>query len=454
MASPLFALLMTCLPVAAALERAIPRRQAGRLGCIVGYSLLLGMVGVSVVMRAFDLLDIPFTLWGVGIVWSATGLLSLLIPRCNAFAASNARTDTLGKMIVAICITLIALRLYTLGLEAILRPTYAWDSKQHWGMLARVFYEFAELQTYVARDQWLNGDGTDYTNLHPSYPITVPLVQTWFAMALGSWDESLVGFPWVLCYVALGCLFYGQARMAGAGPALSTAGTYMLLSLPYLNIQVALPGYADLFLATSLLGAAGAFYNWAHDRRVWQAVLAAGSLLTCLGIKHEGFFWLLCFVPGLLMVLLGWRVSLPLLGGLLVGLVLFLFWLPEDLIIAGHSLQGMQLGMRPEGWTPVYRSALVHDNWHLAIYLLCVAAFGLLIRREGKPALLGLGTALLCAIGLYLMLFVGTDRVSGAIRYTALNRVALQLTPALGLFTLLAFYQLARPLTPALSAEK
>ena len=95
--------------------------------------------------------------------------------------------------------------------------------------------------------------------MHPDCPITTPLLQTWVNVALGQWHDSLMNLPWLLIWISLGLIFYAQARSAAIGPAISIAATYMVLSLPYLNVHVALAGYADLLLALCFLAALAAF---------------------------------------------------------------------------------------------------------------------------------------------------------------------------------------------------
>lgn len=457
------AVLLTCLPIAVILARTIDPGTPGRTACILGYSLLLGIVGITALMRIFNLLNIPLSFWGLGGAWAAISLLATLIPRearptkdtaaMPKLAPSvTALPGKLGIFITVVCLALIALRLYSLGLESLLRPTFAWDSKQHWGLVAREIFELREIRQYIGRIDWLEGDSSSYTNLHPSYPLTVPLTQAWFALALGVWDESAAGAPWLLFYVALGSIFYAQSRIAGAGIPLATVGTYMLLSLPYLNIQVALPGYADLFLACVFLGAVSSLYNWGNHQARWQLGLCAACAVTCVTVKQEGFFWLLSILPAVLLIRIGWRRSLPVFAFALVLVLLLLFFLPPTTVIAGQSLEAIDLRYRPAGWQPIYFSLLVHDNWHLLVYLFLLALPTLFVLKDDLP-LHAIGLCLLCAFGLYVILFIATDRVSGAVTYTAINRVGLQLMPSVAFFTLQVFSSLANQRGMTLSSS-
>jgi hypothetical protein len=433
----LLALLLSCTPGCVWLHRLIPGGSRGRGLLIAGYGLFLGMLGLTLVMKLHSVLGIPFSP-----TWLGLSLLGLLLagsfipaapPREMATMHANTAISAPEKFLVAFCLGLIAIRLVTLGLEVTGRPIYAWDAKQHWAKQAKVFYEFGRVLPYVPLGEWLKPGGESaYTSMHPDYPITTPLLQVWTSLVLGRWHESLVGLPWLMCYMALGLVFAGQVRAAGASIPLVVATSYMVLSMPYLNIQVALAGYADLFLATAFLAAVAAFSNWSQGRETWQAGLAIVSALGCLLLKNEGFYWALSLLPGLALVWMGHRRGLLLLCVAFTGLCLVLWLLPGDLVIAGHSLDQAALAYRPKSWSAIYHSYFIHDNWHLLLYLLSALSVACLITR--RDVLIGLSPSLVvmvAAMGLYLALYLLTANAGGAEHYTSLNRVALQQQPAL-----------------------
>jgi hypothetical protein len=300
-----------------------------------------------------------------------------------------------------------------------------------------VFFDLRSVADFVPLQQWLDlgGQGV-YTNIHPDYPIATPLVQAWTAVAIGQWHESLVNLPWLLMWVALGLICYSQTRLAGGSAALATGASYMLLSLPYLNIHVALAGYADLSMAASYLAAVAAFYNWSQSRQTWLLILALGGAGGCLLIKNEGFYWLLSLLPGVLLVLAGLRRGLLTLAALALVLLTALWLMPADVVVAGHSLAEADIRYRPDSWAPIRLSFLVHDNWHFLAYMVLIALPGaLFFWRTTTP----LAAVIVSALLLYLTLYLFTSNAAGAVMFTSLNRVALQLMPAAGFFSLVVF---------------
>ncbi len=435
------AVLITVAPAWVWLDRLVPANLPGRGFLLTGYSTVLGVLATTLVMRLLSLLGIPFSLYSIG----AAGLLLAL---AGWFAPAHWRSPTsagqvqalqqqmtrLQVLLITLCLALLAARLLTLGLEVGTRPVTSWDAKQHWTKQARVFFELRSVVPYVSLQEWLDLDGQGvFTNMHPDYPVATPLLQAWTAVAIGQWHESLVNLPWLLIWMAMGLVCYSQARLAGASAALAIGATYMLLSMPLLNVHVALAGYADPLMATCYLAAVAAFYNWSQGRQAWLLILALISAAGCMLIKNEGFYWFLSLLPGILLVLAGLRRGLLILAVIALALLCVLWLMPADTVVAGHSLAGADIRYRPQSWLPIYLSFLVHDNWHFLAYLVLAA---LLAAPLFFRATLPLAAVIVSALLLYLTLYLFTSNAAGAVRFTSLNRVALQLMPAAGFFSL------------------
>ena len=105
-------------------------------------------------------------------------------------------------------------------------------------------------------------------------------------------------------------------------------------------------------------------------------------------------------------------------------------------MVAGHSLATADIRYRPDSWQPIYLSFMVHDNWHFLAYLVLMALVAAPFFWRTTNALAAVFTS---ALLLYLVLYLLTSNAVGAVRFTSLNRVALQLMPAAGFFTLVVF---------------
>jgi len=451
----LFALAVTWLPSWVLISMLIPPGVAGRASMLAGYSLLSGLILVPLAMRLLSLVGVTLNLGSISLASGLVLLLGSLLRRSRApQSAPPANTSCWRsasgwqRALLLLCLSLLAVRLATLGMELSLRPIFAWDGKQHWAKQAKVFFEAGEIVPFVPMQQWLDLSGRDaFTNIHPDYPITVPLLQAWLNFALGEWNDSLMNLPWLWCYVALGCIFFGQLRAGGAPPLIALAACYMLLSMPLLNTHVALAGYADIFMGTCFLGGLAAFHNWTVSRERWQGLLALGCAAAGLLIKNEGFYWLLCLIPGLLVAQLGTRNAARVLSGLASAALAVCLIVPHDLSIAGHSIDSMQLAYHPESWLPILRSFWLDDNWHLLSYILALFLLAnIFLARERLPQLVPTLAVMATAVGMYLALYLLTRHAYGAVNYTSLNRVALQLVPGLSFIAVLLYLNISKPL--------
>jgi hypothetical protein len=250
-------------------------------------------------------------------------------------------------------------------------------------------------------------------------------------LAIGRWDESLMNLPWLLCLVAMGCAFYGQLRVAGASALIAMGFTYLLLSMPLINIHVALAGYADLFLGATYCAALMAFHNWLTTRCRAQALLAIFFGLSCTLVKSEGIPWAFTFIPALLLTVEMRYKAVKL--GLLFSLgasVLLVLVATNSAVIA--PFLRLVTEFHPDGLTGTLQAVLLHDNLHLMSYvLMATIAMGLTIPGTFTKTYLGISIALACAVAMFLFLFLFTVFGAGAAKFTGVARLCIQLAPGL-----------------------
>lgn len=423
------------------LDLFVPQAIGGRTALVWGNGLLAGLLVIPLLMRLLDALGVPLSF--AATTWTASGLILLATlahlkkqkkPADRALQQSAwHHLPQSHKILIAFIGALLAVRMTTLGLELIWRPLFPWDATMHWATKARVWFDAGSIVPFVENHQWLElgGEGV-FTDHHPGYPITTPLLQVWMNSAIGRWDESLMNLPWLLCLLGLGAAFFGQARASGAGLVVALVFCYFLLSMPLINTHVALAGYADLFLGACYCAALMAFHNWSVQKQLWQAGMAVFFALSCTLIKNEGIYWLLTFIPALVVVLMPARRAALLLSCLLLAVIALLAVFPPDLAVAGHSLNRLNLYYRPQALAGIRSIFWVHDNWHLFAYLLVfVLPAGLIKSGRHASNYLGIIAVLASAVGLFLILFLFTGYAGGAMYFTAVGRISVQLVPSL-----------------------
>jgi hypothetical protein len=170
---------------------------------------------------------------------------------------------------------LLSIRFVGLAMEVGWRLLLPYDAWAQWATKSRVWFEFGRIVPFVLPDAWLrSGDPMAFMDMHSNYPGTVPLLQVWTDLCLGRWDESLMNAPWLALFATLGLAFYAQLRRTAIAPWRAMIYTYFLLSLPFLDIHVALAGVADVFVAATYGLAAIALWQWTLRRERIDLVLA------------------------------------------------------------------------------------------------------------------------------------------------------------------------------------
>ncbi len=418
----------------------VPAGIAGRVSLVTGYGLVGGLVLVTLLMRAADAIGLPLTVgYTSGVIAVTAGLLmavKLFLPGREVadryLAPERPPFASIEGLLAGLLLLLIAVRVISLGIEVYHRPLFPFDATMHWATKARVWFETAEIAPFVDNARWLTlgGEGV-FTDHHPGYPATIPLIQVWMSLAKGGWSESLINLPWLLCLLGLGLAFYGQALQAGSSSVAALVFCYLLLSMPLVNTHVALAGYADLFLGACYCLAVMAFFNWSVNQQAWQGILAVLAALSCLLIKNEGFYWLLTLLPGVVAVFLPPRKALVFLTVGLVSLIVILAVFPRDLVIAGHSMETLNIYFRPAALAGIRDSLFVVDSWHLFGYMFLGLLTWAAIRAGSElKKFTGLAAVLFSALVLFLCLFLFTKYSAGAVRLTAVGRISLHLVPA------------------------
>ncbi|NQX88844.1 MAG: hypothetical protein HRT77_09275 [Halioglobus sp.] len=418
----------------------IPATARGRSALVWGHGALMGWIVIAQIMWLLDALDLPLSFTLTGCIVALFILLAAAMtvsahPRSDAPWQELRVISTMSvaqRALFIFLLCLIAIRVATLGLEVLWRPLFPWDATMHWATKARVWFEHQSLVPFVDKETWLDNPAAGmYTDRHPNYPTTVPLLQVWMNLSIGRWDESLMNLPWLMCLLAMGAAFYGQLRSAEVGPAIAMTFTYFLLSMPLINTHVALAGYADLFLGACYCAALMALHNWVLHRQTWQMVLLVLFAFACVRLKMEGFLWALMLLPGLIVALATRHalLKLVLLASLgLALLIVFRQFAPGSL----HPFLQQFTPLSMKGLMGVIKSLFLHANWHLLPYLIAVCAgFALLLPWSVTRKYRGIGTALALSVAAFLFLFLFTVFWMGSANFTGVGRLSIQLMPSI-----------------------
>lgn len=414
--------------------------QDGRGALSVGYGYFAGAFAVTLLMRLIDLAGERWTLGWIALPLFALAAAAWFSARSQrslrrdwrraaaSFAAAPVVSHRLFWLFLAFCASSV-LAMTAFVAWSLLTP---YDAMAQWADKARVWYEFGRLLPFVGAEDWSRyEDALHFWDPNPSYPATAPLLQVWTALSLGHWDESLINMPWVAAFVALGFAFYGQVRRLDAGPAKSIACTYLVLSLPYLQVQVALAGMVDIFIAAAYALAAMSFWHWVRAQQRQDAVLAVAMVILVAALKREGILWALTFAPALF-VAFNRRIGLSLTVLLGAAAVAYALFGPAEVKVMGYLLR-----TRFENVSfPAYQHLFLMDNWHLLWYA-AIAVIAFNGARLLAASLAPVTVTMLAALGLVAVVFFFSSAAGGVAEESLLNRFVLQLVPALAFYLVL-----------------
>jgi len=431
------------LALGAGLVSLLVGRGPGARATTIGYGFLLGQVGITLLLRLLSMAGvhwnfaIPALIAGVcaGALFAAGGRW-----RPGGADASDARVDQGSRVVIGVLMVLIGAHVGLVLYEAAIRPLFPWDATTHWATKARVWYEMRGMVPFVDDVAWIRSTQPVFTDAHPTYPGTVPLFQTWAALAWGSWDDAIVNLSWPLSLAALAAGVFGQLRRLGfvATPALVAA--YAVTSLPFVDVHAALAGYADLAVAIEYCFAFLALAAWARSRRMEDAALAVICALALPLLKTPGWIWLATLVPGFACVLMPHRAfrAVAIAAAAAICAVLAYVAMTGRIVVFGYIVE-LQ---KASGLGALLENLYVFASWHLLWLfapLLLVASRRRLIGPNMEPltVVISAGIAFLLVV-----FFMSSTSEQGVETYTTINRALLHLAPALVAYCALVLHDL------------
>lgn len=438
------------------LWRAFPGQSGGpgSVAKTLGFGFFLGIVLVSVALWLLESLTGALSLWPVlalltGLILAAGGW-RVIHPRPAALMAPSGDLGSGKRLIGALLLFGILAHFAFSTLEVLAQPVFPWDGWTVWVYRAKAWFYAGHLAPIVSVPNWYAAaDPQVYTTPGLNYPLLPSLVPLWAAMGLGAWHETLVNLPLLGCALAIGLGLAGCLRSSGVGMIGSLLAVYLLFSTPLFGVHMSLGGYADIWLAGFAgLGMTSLLCGLVMNRR--PAVIVGFALLALgVGVKVEGFVWLFA---GLLVCLLCTvppkRIAQLAAAGLVLLLVAFLTGL-NVIDLPGIGRVGLEPGRLFVPFKGVialefndvgsayWRSAFLLGSWHV-LWALALVALALRVSRQPSPFRRTILAFFGVFAGLQVVIFVFTAQGAWAADFTAINRLPLQMLPAIIFMVVLA----------------
>jgi len=414
---------------------------------VFGGGFVLGALATALALVPLGRVDVDAIVPRVAMVLLplAIGLWAWVLMRARD--AVPARLDTRRMHPLLWCLVgLLAVHAALMADEILLRPMYPWDAWAAWLLKPKAWMLGGHLDAFVGFDEWLaDTSGTLRTTQTWSYPEALGRLAVWFASAWGDWNAGVVGAIWFALWVALLAGVYGGLRALALARDRTVVAVYALGSLPLINVHVALAGYADLWIATLIAFSCLSWMRGLETGTRGPLVLAALFALLLPAVKLEGAIWLVLLAGTMLyarMPLRFRRIALvlaPVIGvGIVAAYLLRVPLIAPALDRIGLSADtGALLAHAPAVIGAAADGLFSQYNWHLfwvAVALTLAVRFATL--KQSAP-LRFLGLFLLLGSVFLFALFVLTPAGKWAESYTAVNRLSLQIVPAMLVFAAL-----------------
>lgn len=169
------------------------------------------------------------------------------------------------------------------GITALSGPMESWDGRAIWGLKAKILFE---------KKTFLNAEFFDPGIAHPhqSYPLLVPLAESWIYSFLGYPDDRLVKSLFLLFFVALTGYLFAKIRdkTNRRNALLFTALFGSLASFTALRDGGVASGYADIPLAYFVIVMVLSSAYWLETGKLSGLILAAAFSAFAMFTKNEG----------------------------------------------------------------------------------------------------------------------------------------------------------------------
>lgn len=267
---------------------------------LIGTGPFFGYVSLALIMAVLLRLGLnPFPVLALVLQAGLAAVLFLLGTLINLFynknnttkinpgsVPGNIRPSSFTKALTIASLALTGSFLIFLGHENWLRPAVAWDTTWYWAINASHQIESI-----------LNGElvATSHSGHHPS---TISLILVW----TGYWTSYLdnfnaVFFPWWLLFLGNTIAAIATAHIISKNGFLSCLTGLLVVVSPVTFAHVALAGYADLWMASSVVLASfmliSAHQAECHNQTVKGISMFVLLATSSLAIKNSGLLYLL-----------------------------------------------------------------------------------------------------------------------------------------------------------------
>lgn len=266
--------------------------------CRLAHGYLIGLLIMTLVIRLFDAVQIPFSFWSTVYCLMFISILEFTLIKLKAkrnpdaaviTRESKARTPQRQWKIALIGLFLVIFAYKTIlaANEIMLLPLFPWDAWDSWAPLTIQYYDSGNLTA-------------DFSTKASVHGKTVSIIHLWGMLACETSSHPLTKLSWLFAWLAISLAIYGHVLKITSSPVAAILGAYLSLSLPTLYIHTALAGYADIWLTLAFTLGVLSLSLYRKKRHPGLLVLTVAYIVACISMKESGIL-----VGGCLLILVG-----------------------------------------------------------------------------------------------------------------------------------------------------
>lgn len=352
----------------------------------------------------------------------------------NGLLQKRMKLELWQVVLLGVVIILLGARISLLYQEISLRPLFPWDAWDAWVPRTLEYFGSGTLQT-------------ELNTIKKDHGLLVNLVHLFTMLGANSYDSPLVNLPWLLVTLSLVIGFFGFCKSSGIGVFTGILASYLLLSLPYLNIHTMLSGYSDIWVTAFFsLGTIAAAESRERHQFIFVGFAMVCALL-CYQSKRAGMGMSVILLLTILYSIVRWNkirglivagsvlLTTALIVGALVGLYSIEVNLPwydvfriSSTEIVVPSLGNFGLNYSELNFYPFFESTMIYASWHLLFYVffatIAVVCYRRLWQGFFDPVFISIVSSLL-----YFYVFHGLIAAKWLSLQTGLSRSVLYITP-------------------------
>jgi len=260
------------------------------IGCIISsnWLILLSLVGVKYSLQHVLLFSLGFFVCFLYLIFSKKIRYKekVKIDRAKISKDKDYR-NTLKKILFITLLILIIFNFIVVLFFTFLFPIRFWDAISCWSLKGKAFFIDRNVISFYTQHS--------YNFSHLSYPLYLPLMQTWIYIWLGKIDENMVKIIFPLFYMSVLFTLYYFFRQK-LNKVLSTTFVFIFSSIPIV-IDHGYIEYTNLLFSVILLLGVYFFYTGITSRKFYNGKLILSVIFFSIlaTIRSEGILYLFLF---------------------------------------------------------------------------------------------------------------------------------------------------------------